>query len=88
MRRSRYAVQMYRDRLKGKRSIMEPNFHSLDREFDSAMDVAKGDGEDGTFYFQTNSPQGHCCARIWMHPHMARRLRDWLIENYPKQDGK
>ena len=60
---------------------MEPDFRSLDQDFDRAIDVAKGVG--GTFYLQTNSPDGHMASRIWMHPHMAQKLRDWLIEKYP-----
>lgn len=60
----------------------DPKFESLDREFDRAVDVAKGK-DGGTFYLQTNSPDGHMCSRIWMHPHMAIKLRDWLVANYP-----
>lgn len=60
----------------------EPDFKSLDYEFDRAIDVARGVG--GTFYLQTNSPEGHACARFWMHPYMAVKLRDWLNENYPE----
>ena len=62
-------------------TVSEPNYESLDYSFDHAVDVAKG--ECGTFYLQTNSPDGHCAVRVWMHPHLAEKLRDWLNANYP-----
>lgn len=59
------------------------NFESLDMNFDPAIDVARG--EYGTLYIQTNSPAGRMCSRIWMHPYMAAKLRDWLNANYERE---
>ncbi len=56
------------------------DFHTLDRNFDRAVDVARN--EEGTLYIQTNSPDGRLEARIGLHPHLAVKLRDWLVENY------
>lgn len=64
---------------------MNLNFESLDYNFDKAIDVAKGT-EGNTFHLQTNSPNGHCVVRLWLHPYMAEKLRDWLIINYPIEE--
>jgi hypothetical protein len=64
---------------------MDLNFHNLDRDFDEAVEVAKG--KDGTFYLQANSPEGRCAVRIWVHPHMAVKIRDWLIANYQAEEA-
>ena len=58
-------------------------FEVLDVEFDPAISVAKG--EIGTFYIQTNTPNGRSVTTIRFHPQVAERLRDWLVANYPVQ---
>lgn len=63
-------------------SKMDPEFTVIDAAFDRGISVAKG--EEGTFYIQSDSPEGHCVVTIRMHPRVAKKLRDWIIQKYPE----
>lgn len=64
---------------------MNLDWQTLDAEFDPGIAVAKGK-EGETFYIEINSPSGRAANRLWMHPRIARKLRDWLNKHYQDKD--